>query len=875
MISEKPYQNKMTRRISVCMFFATALKLFFQFATLSAQGDEEVVLSFNHPAIGQYYISAVYSDNSFYLPSMELFNLLYVHYEKGSTGQSLQGTWTGADITWEINANTLKASIGKEHFDLTTGDFRIGELELYLSPALFERMFGLRFTINMSALSMSLESDKILPVEEKKQHEQLRKDLELRRTGEKDFPLLYPRNRRIFSAGMADYNLNLNADNNGFSANYTITGGLEMLGGDVQGTAYGAIGKTAIPLTTGNLNWRYALNENPFLTSVTIGQIRTSSLLGQSIIGGAISNDPIEPRKVYNTYSIEGSTIPDSEVELYINNQLTSFTRADELGYYRFNFSLTYGTVRINLRIYTPTGEIITEERQMQIPFTFLPKGVISYNMQGGAIDDGINDLGLSRNALHGDVAWGLSNTMTVKAGADFLSYQLKPLYYGSLSYRLFDQYLLNLDLAPHAFYRATASVTYGSGRSFNLIYTRFGNDSIYNPHLARQEFDASVYVPFRALGLQSGFRLTGEQYMMDSTGQTNYNLDFNTRIGRFNIRTNYHDQLHTGKEKTYFANGLITGAVTYTFSRTPGLPVLVKGMFLRAQAQYDVHNKKMIIAGLQFSRTVMRRARLNVNIDYYLRTSSARVQAGFTLDLNSVRSYTLYTGSGKEYAFQQTLNGSVGLDAASAKLSASSRQQVGKAAVSVLMFIDSNQNRRYDKGEEKVQARALRLGESATLDLGRDSILRFTQLQSYWKYNAEVVQSLLPSPSLAPLMSEFSFVADPNRYKRIEIPLYRTGVIEGRITLRKDSSDSGLGGVRLQLKGVDRTYEETIRTFADGGFYAMNLLPGKYTLEIDPAQLTFLNAVSQPVRVEFEVKALAEGDYIENLNILLLTGKN
>ncbi|MDP4205568.1 MAG: SPOR domain-containing protein, partial [Bacteroidota bacterium] len=227
--------------------------------------------------------------------------------------------------------------------------------------------------------------------------------------------------------------------------------------------------------------------------------------------------------------------------------------------------------------------------------------------------------------------------------------------------------------------------------------------------------------------------------------------------------------------------------------------------------------------------------------------------------------------GSGDSYNIQQTFSGSLGLDARSAKLSATNREQVGRAAVSVLMFIDKNGNRKYDDGEEKVPARALRLSESATFELGKDSILRITQLQSYWKYNAEIVQTALPNPTLAPLMSEFSFVADPNRYKRIEIPLYRTGVIEGKVNLRKGGIDAGQGGLRLLLKGVGHSFEETIHTFSDGGYYAMNLLPDKYTIEVDPTQLTFLNATSQPKQLEFEVKALAGGDYVEGLALLLI----
>ncbi len=859
----------------VHVLFTAAALLFFQSATFSATTDEEIVLSFNHPAVGQYYISAIYSEDKVFLPSMELFNLLYVHYEKGSTGQSLKGTWLSEDNTWEVNANTLQASIGKEKFTLTTADFRLGELDLYLSPALFERMFGLRFTVNMNTLSISLQSDKSLPIEEKRKHEQLQQELVQKKADVQDFPLLYPRNRKFIGAGMVDYSLSMYAENNNLSGVYNFKGGMEFLGGDLQGSVNGAVGKTSAPLKATGLSWRYVMSENPFLTSVWAGQLSTTGLLGQRIVGGAISNDPIEPRKTCNTYSIDGNTVPQSEVELYINNQLSDYARADELGYYRFTFPLTYGTVRINLRIYTPSGQIFTEERQLQIPYTFLPKGVLSYNIQGGAIDDGSTEINYNHYAAHGDVAYGLTNELTAKFGTDYLSFYKKPLYYGSLSARVFEQYLMNIDIAPDAYYRLSAGVNYASSRSFAMIYTIFSNDSLYNPHHARQEFEGSVYLPFRMFGLQTGLRWGGEYYWLDQASLTYYNVDFNICLGRFNLRANYRDQFVASKEKNYFGNGLFTGSVIYTVSRTPGIPVFVKGMFLRAQAQYNMRTDQITIVGAQFSQTVMKNGRLNVNVDQDLQGKTTRFQVGFTLDLDAIRSTTQYTGSGNKYLIQQSFNGSIGLDARSAKLNTTNREQVGRAAVSVLMFVDSNNNGKFDKGEEKVPARAIRLGESATMELGKDSILRITQIQSYWQYNAEIVQSALPNPNLAPKISKFSFIADPNRYKRIEIPLYQTGVVEGKVVLRSDNGDEGIGGLRLMLKGIDHTYAETIRTFSDGGFYAMNLLPGKYALAVDSIQLSFLDATSDPVNLGFEVQALAEGDYIEGLNFILTQTKS
>jgi hypothetical protein len=46
--------------------------------------------------------------------------------------------------------------------------------------------------------------------------------------------------------------------------------------------------------------------------------------------------------------------------------------------------------------------------------------------------------------------------------------------------------------------------------------------------------------------------------------------------------------------------------------------------------------------------------------------------------------------------------------------------------------------------------------------------------------------------------------------------------------------------------------------------------MPGKYRLYADPKQLEFMNVTSEPGILEFEIKALADGDYLENLNFKL-----
>jgi hypothetical protein len=150
--------------------------------------------------------------------------------------------------------------------------------------------------------------------------------------------------------------------------------------------------------------------------------------------------------------------------------------------------------------------------------------------------------------------------------------------------------------------------------------------------------------------------------------------------------------------------------------------------------------------------------------------------------------------------------------------------------------------------------------------------ILRITQLQSYWAYRLEVDIQALPDPTLAPKEKVFGFVAEPNRFKSIDIPLYRTGIIEGAVLIQRAGGEQGVGGLRLTIQREGDPPLETIRTFSDGAYYAFGLLPGKYTLTVDPKQWEFMKAKATPEVLEFEIKALADGDYLEGLNVVLKT---
>jgi hypothetical protein len=850
----------------------TILLFLFVFASAVKGQKDDFMFIFRHPVAGSYYVNAMQSKGQYYLPMGELFSLLGIHVEKGESAHSFIGAFPG-NVQYEILPKHRTIVRGRESHRLEQSDFCIGDMDLFLLPDVFEAHFGLQFSINLNTMVISLHSDHPLPAEERQQRERARRGLQKQEPYGLDFPLIYPRNRRALGAGVVDYALAVSGNEQQQRFNYTVAGGIEFLGGDLQGNIFGNYGGKDFRNITSDVNWRYVIDDNLFLTTLQAGNINTTGLLRHRITGVAVSNEPIMPRRIYDNYIVDGTTTPESEVELYVNNRLYAYTKADELGYYRFDYLLSYGTVRLSTRIYKPSGQIIVRENQLQIPYTFLPKGTLAYNIQGGKTDNELTaDNQQGEYTMHGGIAIGISNALTARAGAEYFSGGSEPYYYTGLSARLFRHYLLNVDVVPGYFYRTRASVYFASSRSMNASFTHFDGYSFYNVRGAGREASLNINMPFPIGSLQSGFRIGAEHLLFSNGSTTRGRVDFNIRINRLNLRMNYRERFLRSKENTgSYGDGLATVAATYGFMRTPVIPAVLRGISVRAQAEYNSQSRQVRNISLHLSRSIARRGRLQISARHSLRPGAVSIQATINIDLRPVRASTQYTGyPGGHNTFYQSFSGSLLFDAQPAKIMTSNRRQVGQSAVSVMAFVDANGNTRYDIGEYIVPLRNIQLDQGAITIAEKDSLLRLTQLQPYWRYNAKLVHGSIPNPLLVPLYTEFSFVTDPNRFKRIEIPLYRAGIIKGMVYLVNDEGEVGIGGLRLHLKGSEGESVTTLRTFSDGSFYAMGVLPGTYSIEIDPVHLGFLEQCSSPQTRVFEIRALAEGDFVDKLDFYL-----
>jgi len=705
---------------------------------VSAQtADQEVFLQFRHEGVVNTFISSIYYQDRFYLSVSDLFSALSIDLNVDTGRMQLSGNFIGrGEYLLQLDSRNRTAQFDGRTLQLTADDYILSDLGYYLSPEIFYELFGMEFLIDFNNLVLTLESEDTMPVvaqreRERQRERMLRTQRELRRDF---FPLRFDRNKQNFYGGYFDYNLTGSYNDLGSSFLYNTSLGTELLGGDLQGTVFGNVSENTTAIRSSGLRWRYGILDNDWISSVTTGQTTSLGLLPVAYTGVKLTNEPLEPRFLYGETAFNGIVEPGSEVELYRNNSLVDYVQADETGQYRFMVPITYGASNYSIRVYDPTGQVSTRDVRLQVPFNFLPPGEINYTVDAGRLDNpiaGSPDRGFMSRA---DVTAGLTNRFSALAGMEYFEdfHENLPTVKAGLSSRLFENYLLSVEAASQAFYRATGSVIYPSNASISLDYTRYNRDGgIYNPARNISSWRTNLFVPFeiRNLPLFVRFNLSNENRELSSVSR--YRVDLNTRLGRANIRLGYRDT-QVGRfslESSPVAR--ITASATYNVSRSRTVPAVLRGVFLRAQTNYLPAFSQIEDAEIQFSRNIRQTGRLQISMGRNFTGGFNLFRFGFTVDFSSIRSVTTVRSTRTASAFTQSLRGSVGYDPSNKNTLFTNRQQVGRSGTAVRLFVDHNNSGAFEPDEDElIPENAVRIDRAGGIPVSKDSIHYLSQLQ-------------------------------------------------------------------------------------------------------------------------------------------------
>ncbi|MCX6143014.1 MAG: hypothetical protein NTZ35_07320 [Ignavibacteriales bacterium] len=827
---------------------------------------EEAILSFEFPSGG---VSAIIIGRivkgRLFLPVADIFETLGIEVKVGISGTGVTGFFVSEDTPYEINAKSLKADVKGQSFRLAKDDFVLVGASLYLVPAVYEKLFHLCFSVDMSRLVLSLETSVYLPVVAVRDRERNARFLATIEPGRQQYPLMYPRSQHLYNGTILDYSLTAASSSGRQSLAYDLRAGAELLYGDFQ---IGALGTYEPDLQTGStvdVRWRHAFKGLRSLTQLSVGDLVASGVQQYQFRGIQLSNEPLQPREFYQSYLIEETTVPGWTAELYLNEQLAGVAKADAQGHYRFNIPLTYGTTEYTIRLYGPSGEARTQRHRLQIPFTIVPPGEVIYTVNAGQTKQ------QGDRMLQGSLAAGLTKFLTWNAGLEEVRDSLSSLLVAStgLTLRLGETYTIGLQASPSFLYRGEINAIYASQTSFASSLAFYNRNPFYNPSDRVRDVQGSFSLPLYTPSASYSARLSG--------GRTNYST------GVFD-RADIAATVSTGPTISTLE---FQGTRSQVGSEPEVLKPLVQASILQLisfdrfglgfldvalagiSAGYDLHRNNWDNVLVDLSASVFQHGRLQLSVrhDFGLATSSTSLQ--FVYELGGSRSTTsaLFDGS---QAYSQNIRGSVFVNNALTYRRFFDREWVGKSGARFRSYLDYNGNGIFDPGEKLLTGINVNLNRAFATQQVTPTARYAWDLLPYNRYEVDVNDVGIENTVWIPRQRSFLFVTEPNVLKPIDIPFDAVGTIEGTVLKKTPTGMQPVPGLRLRVARINGSFRKAIPVFQDGSVYFMGIPPGWYTACVDSTQLRILGLRSVPGIIAFGIRNTRDGDYVGTLNFIL-----
>jgi hypothetical protein len=867
--SKYSHEKKQPCKRIVFLLTAYFLFLFFLPARGLANGEPDPVLPFdeilvfmNVQGVGNVQIPAAIRNESAYLSITDVFDFLKIRNTPSSGLDSISGFFITPQAVFLIDQKNKRIDYQGKKIDLPPDAFIHTATTLYLRSDYFGQIFGLQCKFNFRSLSVILSTVLELPVVREMRQEAIRNNLgKLKGETKADTTIL--RSYPLFKFGMADWAV-INMQD--IQQKKTDTRLNLTLGGVVAG------GETNVSLNYRNnmpfderqqyYQWRFVDNSNTALRQVTAGKIFIPSVssLYSPVVGVQFTNAPSIYRRSFGTYTLTYFTEAGWIAELYVNNTLVDYSKADVTGLAHFQVPLVYGNSLVKIRFYSPWGEERTSEQNIAIPFNFLPLHEFQYTASAGIVEDTLNS-----KFGRIDANYGLSNHLTVGGGMEYLSSVTtgKAMPFVNASLRLSANLLFSGEYTYGVRSKFVGSYHLPSDLQIELNYTRYkeGQRAINNTFL--EERKAIVSYPFRSKKFTLFSKLSVYQIVLPNlkfAANTKYTTVEGLLSGVvFGINTNL---------TTY---GLLTDqANPYVYSNLSMAFRLPAKIIFTPQIQYEYSHLTIIDIRAEMGKYINSRGYLNVYYENNYKSSFQSFGIGLRYDFSFAITGLSFTrgnhGSGNNV---QSASGSMLYNDRVHHLSFNNRNSVGKGIITVLPYLDLNGNGQHDANEPKVFGVNISMNGGRILYNKADTSIQITDLEAYANYTLKINESF-ENVAWHIRNKTISIAIDPNQFKVVEVPVTVEGEVAGMVYLKEDSTQKPLSRIMVSFYRSDFTLAGETVTESDGSFNFSGLMPGTYTAQINTNQLQKLHMKALPWSLPFTITANKNGDFVDGLRFIL-----
>ena len=825
---------------------------------------EEISVFISVQNVGGEELPAIIAGNAVYLAIPDFFDFLKIKNNFVAGSDSLSGFFLNQRDSFLIDKSDQQITLSGQKFELASNDIIQTEENLYLKSDYFGKIFGLECYFNFRTLSVTMKTKFELPVIKERKEQQMRLNLD-RLKGEVKVDTVIRRSNAFVRLGVADWAINSSRFISTHRSNENQFPDVQDLRMNLSLGAMVAGGEANVNINYDNhlafdnrsqyFQWRYVNNDNHFLRQTIVGTINPQSTASiySPIVGIQLTNSSTLQRQSFGTYKISDYTKPNWIVELYINNVLVNYVTADASGYFSFDVPLFYGSSSITLRYYGPWGEEEMTEKNIVIPFNLLPAKEIEYNISGGLVED------TKAGYLRASANYGLSNHVSIGTGMEYLSSVTSgpAMPFVNTFFRISSRLLFSGDYTYGVRSRGIFSYYGPANLRVQLNYTHYDKQqrAINFNYLEERKVDISIPVNVKHVHLFT--QATASQIVFPSAHYMNLKWLLSGSFSGVGINLTNYGLFTTSTNPYLYADASLSCKLPYRFTFTP-------------QAQYDYGQKKLVFikGGLEKNIHELCIVNLSYERNLVMQTSSVEVAVRFNLSFSqigaSARRSTDYT------MLSQSLRGSVVYDDGTNFMQATTRTNVGKGAITIVPFLDLNNNGTHEENEPRVFGLRPRIKGSTFEYNKKDSTFRAFNLIPYSSYLVDLNENNFENISWQVKNKTIKVIVDPNNAKLVEIPVIIRGEASGIISVIEAGNERGIRLITVNFYKDDSILVGSTMSEDDGYFSFFGLPPGSYTARVDAAQLDKLGMSASPAIVSFNISSTSGSEIIEDLNFVL-----
>ncbi|MFV7234554.1 carboxypeptidase-like regulatory domain-containing protein [Flavobacterium sp. ZB4R12] len=820
---------------------------------------DEVLVSLQVKYIGSTELPSIICGEEVYLSVPDVFDFLKIKNTTNANYSTIEGFFINQKNNFKIDEITNQIMYKEQAIRLKPGDLIRTPTNLFLKASYFNTVFELENNFSFRSLTVSMSSKLELPAIREARIAQLRANInKIKNEFTADTTL--GRDKPLFHFGTANWAVDANQQANGTHSERLLLNLGGMLAGGELTSAFNYGSNQPFILKNQYYRWRYVNDDNKYISQITLGKIGASSTatILYPVVGGQITNAPTQIRKSFGTYALSDHTQPDWMVELYINNVLVDYIKADANGFFSFNVPLMYGRTEISLRYYGPWGEEQVSGKQFVIPFNFLPKKELEYILSSGIIEDGKNS-----TFANAKVNYGLSNYITLGGGVEYVSSlkNNKIIPFFNSSVRVSSQLFISGGYYYKVMYNGILNYTAPNNLRLELDYTKYDKNQQSIRFNYSEMRKANLSFPIHTAHFSGNSRLSLQQNLFNTNKYTTAELLLSgTGYGlNFNFTTN---SFFTDSNKPLLYSNLSTSL------RLP------KGFVLIPQVRYEYNADGITSLRVELKKQVFKKGYVQASFDRNFKTNSSYLQMGFRYDFETISTGFSSSFTKNQASFSQSASGSLIYEPKADFIDFNNKTSVGRASIKFIPFLDTNGNGKRDPNEPPVIGMQILLNGGGRQINSKDGTTIITGLEPYIKNHVELNTNSINTIAWRVINKTLNITLNPNQLKIIEIPVVVVGEVGGTVNRNENGRLIGTGGLKINIYDIDNVLTTTILSEPDGYFSFLGLKSGRYSAKIDSLQLQKLQMKAEPANAPFEIDNGADGAIVDNIEFVLHKGK-